>query len=192
MEDSPDDADILPALCRAHAACFSWCGTLFADRSCHAAEDVVIEAEALGPLLCDPLVIDVVDGPRLAPGVDEDDARCFLQVLRYGHAGVVQLYWSDGDRGRSGHLVVQGLGEQYVRLEMRIEGAAPDCGDAIALHADRAHVLDPRDPLFDACLDRGDEVELAACVLGPAASFYDGHDWVFDVAFPWLSGTCGV
>jgi hypothetical protein len=114
-------------------------------------------------------------------------------VLRYGHRGVAELHWSDVASPRWGHLVVSGLEGQYARLEMRIEGTEPDCGDALALSAAAAHVRAEREPFFDACLDTNEDIDVGSCVLGPAAAaFFDHHDWAYDSAFPWLSGTCGV
>jgi hypothetical protein len=114
-----------------------------------------------------------------------------LQVLRYGHAGVAALRWREPSTGRAGHLVVTGRGDRYVGLAMRLRGVEPDCGTALALTAPRAHVRAERDLLFDGCLDSGNDVDLARCILGPAADFYADYDWAFDVAFPWLTGTCG-
>jgi hypothetical protein len=181
-------------VCESEAACFSWCGAKFRDGSCDEAGARDLDAGDFGAVLCEPLVVEIDgDRARLADGVTDDVARCFLQVLRYGHRGVAELYWSDVDSHRWGHLVVAGIEGQYARLEMRIEGTEPACGDALALSAAAAHVRAEREPLFDACLDTNEDVDLESCVLGPAATaFFQGHDWAFDVAFPWLSGTCGV
>jgi hypothetical protein len=179
--------------CNGGGGCFAWCGARFIDGSCHRAADIDLDAIDFGRPLCDPLEL-AIDRDIASPigESDDDDVRCFLQVLRYGHIGVAEMHFRDTASERSGHLVVEGLGDGYAHLEMRIEGAAPMCGDAIALSARAAHVRDERDPLFDACLDTNDDVDVVGCVLGPAATFYEDHDWIYDVAFPWLTGSCGV
>lgn len=193
IDPPPDIRDDAATSCSGCDGCFAWCGTQFIDGSCHRANDIDLDASDLGPLLCDPLVL-AVDGGDAWPveQSDDDDVRCFLQVVRYGHVGVAELYFDDTATERSGHLVVQGLGNGYARLEMRIDGADPACGEAIALSAAAAHVRAERDPLFDACLDTNDDIDVVDCVLGPAATFYADHDWIYDVAFPWLTGACGV
>jgi hypothetical protein len=193
-DEEGDDAEPEPtSACADHGGCFAWCGTRFRDGSCYPSAHGDLDAKAIGPLLCEPLVLDIDDGEaRIAAGSTNDDVRCFLQFLRYGNAGVAELYWRGTASSQWAHLVVHGQGTGYAHLEMRLEDAAPACGEAIALSAAAAHVRAERDPLFDACLDTSDAVDITACVLGPAATFYSDHDWVYDVAFPWLTGTCGV
>jgi hypothetical protein len=186
----PDDAE---TQCEGGDGCFAWCGTQFIDGSCHRANATALDASAFGSRLCDPLVLAVDRGAAWpVEESDDDDVRCFLQVLRYGHVGVAELYFDDTATDRSGHLVVQGLGNGYARLEMRIDGAEPSCGETITLSAAAAHVRAERDLLFDECLDTNDDIDVVDCVLGPAATFYADHDWIYDVAFPWLTGACGV
>ena len=186
----PGEAD---ALCDGGDGCFAWCGTQFVDGSCHRANDIDLDAMEPGALLCDPLVLAVDAGAAWpVEDSDDDDVRCFLQVLRYGHVGVAELYFEDTASERSGHLVVRGLGNGYARLEMRLDGVDAMCGETIALSATAAHVRPERDALFDACLDTNENIDAVACVLGPAATFYADHDWIYDVAFPWLTGACGV
>lgn len=182
------DAD---SSCREHAACFSWCGARYRDGRCESAEDALLELDAT---LCEPLQLELVQGRvRLGAQMTNDDARCFLQVLRCGHAGVAELRWNDRSNDRAGRLFVIGDGDHYVGLDMKLDGVEPECGTAVALTAPRAHVRAERDLLFDECLDSGEDVDLEACVLGPAAiAFYSDYDWAFDVAFPWLTGSCGV
>jgi hypothetical protein len=191
--DPPDIPDGAATVCDGGDGCFAWCGTQFIDGSCHRANDVDLDAIDFGARLCDPLVL-AVDGGAAWPvqDSDDDDVRCFLQVLRYGHVGVAELYFDDTATERGGHLVVQGLGNGYARLEMRIDGAEPSCGETITFSAAAAHVRAERDLLFDECLDTNDDIDVVGCVLGPAATFYAGHDWIYDVAFPWLTGACGV
>lgn len=182
-----------PPQCEDHSACFSSCGTRSYAGDCVAASEGALVAEDFGVVLCKPVDVELVDGvATLAASTTERDARCFLQVLRYGHEGVAELNWAEAATGRSGHVVVKGLGGQYARLEMRLDGVEAECGDAITLSAPKAHVWWEREPLFDACLDEPDNLDPATCLLGPAATFFEDHDFVFGVAFPWLSGACGV
>jgi hypothetical protein len=191
--DEEPGSDLVESTCDQHASCFSWCGARYRDGRCHSAAKAELAAAAFGPVLCDPTIVEV-DGTQVHGVGDEmrRAARCFLQVLRYGHEGVAELYWHDLEQGRMGHLIVQGLGPQIARLEMRIDGVEPDCGSSIAMSSPRAHIRDALDPLFTSCLDAGADLEydFERCILGPARGFFEDHDIVFDVAFPWLSGAC--
>jgi hypothetical protein len=189
--DEEPGSDRVGSTCDQHASCFSWCGARYRDGRCLSAAKAELTAAALGPVLCDPTIVEV-DGTQVRGVGDETRraARCFLQVLRHGHEGVAELYWHDLEQGRMGHLIVQGLGPQMARLEMRLDGVEPDCGSSIAMSSPRAHLRDALDPLFGSCLDAGADLDLERCILGPARGFFEDHDIVFDVAFPWLSGAC--
>jgi hypothetical protein len=192
-DDEPSPTADPDHACVEHAACFSWCGTRFHDGSCVPAQDGEIDAEAYGPLLCPAVVLEVEAGEvRLADGIADEDARCFMQVLRYGNEGVVELFWYDVEGNASGHLVVQGLGGHYASIDLQLAGVRADCGPRIAMTAPMAYVRGERDPLFDGCLDGSEDIDPATCLLGPGADFFTDHDWVFEVAFPWLAGPCGV
>jgi hypothetical protein len=185
----PEDPSA-PAGCRSEAPCFSWCGVATVDSACFPAEEEDPLAEDLAPPVCDPLILEVSDGGASGKTVS-GNPRCLLRAVRHGSVGVAEAYWSDAERGFEGHLAVEILGSQFVRLEVRLDGPEPACGQAITLSAARAHVRDERDALFDACIDDPDGLDPIRCVLGPAAAFYADHEWTRDLAFPWLSGACG-
>ncbi|MBV1861853.1 MAG: hypothetical protein KUG77_25760 [Nannocystaceae bacterium] len=185
-----DGGDPIPALCPPTDGCFSWCGIEHSDGTCRPAQADVIDEGAPSRCADVHMFVTASGDVELGPQTDDEDLRCFLQFLRYSRlGGVARLHWENAD-GQAATLRVDGRAAQTVGLSMLVEGVDVACGETVALEASHAHVLARDHILFSDCLDTGHPVDARSCILGQATDFFAGHDFVYDVAFPWLTGSC--
>jgi len=184
-----EGGDPNPAVCPPTDGCFSWCGIEHSDSTCRPAEAEVIDEGAPRRCADVQMFVTASGDVELGPQTRDEDLRCFLQLLRYSTPGVAMLRWESAD-GQAATLRVDGRDAQTVGLSMLVGGVDVACGETIALEAAQAHVLTPDHTVFRDCLDTGHPVDARSCVLGRATDFFASHDFVYEVAFPWLTGSC--